>query len=77
MTETPATEQLSEDGRRIPKTACPYCKCNLDSADSLKPGERPKPTDYTICSSCAMVMQFDEGMGLRKLTADDWLKIVE
>lgn len=53
-------------GRLDSKPECPTCHKLLDGFSAYYDHEQPKPDDVTICAYCRDVLQFTNGMTLRK-----------
>jgi hypothetical protein len=56
--------------------ACPYCAKVLDvHAELIQQGDGPKPGDVTICWGCVGICMFDEDLGLRLPTDEEFNEI--
>jgi hypothetical protein len=56
----------------VSESRCPACKKALDAATHFtKPGARPKPGDFTVCSGCGEILCFGEGMAVVPLGPRD------
>ncbi len=58
--------------RRVPLGQCPHCGQTVDAISTLA-GQvpKPKPADMTVCLGCGEVLQFDEQLRVRKMTATE------
>lgn len=57
---------------RVPLSACPCCGKEMDCASPVD-GVQSKPVegDLSVCINCAAVLQFDDKLMLKELTAED------
>lgn len=59
----------------VPGTPCPACGTRLDLASSVDHCELPEPGSYSICYKCGEFLRFDEGLALKRATAEDMLEL--
>ena len=52
---------------KVPPTACPGCGAVLDACCSTGETRDPRPGDYSVCTYCAAVLQFDDEMKTHKV----------
>lgn len=56
----------------IPSHHCPCCQRKLDCATYMgKEKRKPKPSDLTICMYCTTLLQFDESLCVKELSAQE------
>lgn len=58
---------------------CPWCGYVMNEASHIDGGDgpavRPEEGDVSICLNCALLLRFDERLGLRQPTAEEWEEI--
>ncbi len=58
---------------RHKQTNCPRCSHQLNATtDVQREGQRaPEPGDVTVCINCGQILTFEEGLQLRRATAEE------
>lgn len=62
-------------GHKLPKSACPFCAHELDTAAAIDDRHTPAPGDLTLCINCGEWLVFGEGMSLQKPTDEEYVEI--
>jgi hypothetical protein len=62
---------------QIEPSPCPGCGEVLDGASGLNTDNLPTPGAATICVYCGSPLLFDEGLQLRKPTAEELAELME
>ncbi len=63
----------------VPTTNCPKCDMAMPAATAVDCERAVAPTvgDFSVCSHCATVLVYAEGLTLRAATDDDMAKLDE
>ncbi len=61
---------------RLASTTCPECGAMLDDATNTEDASlKPEPGDISCCIGCAVVLEYQDDMQMRKLSADEFLAL--
>ena len=61
---------------RLAATTCPECGAMLDDATNMEDDSlKPEPGDISCCIECAVVLEYQDDMQMRKLSADEFLAL--
>lgn len=67
---------MTTDYTDLPACTCPQCGHKLDSATGTDDSERgPVPGDVSICINCTLPLIFGEGLILRSLQKEEFVKL--
>lgn len=57
---------------RLPVDHCPWCGYRFDATSGVAHDNTPSPGDFTVCISCASVLQFGVDLKVNPIADSVW-----